>query len=154
MRAALLVCSSLLVACGRPAAPVVPLVPYAAPSEPVAVAADSDPETPAADLAPSRPANTAAVTGKMIADAYQNVSVFGPWDEVMADFTNRIGAPTYVGKPTRAGGDLRGWAVVEQDSCFLLTLYVDANGTMQSNYGSFQRGQPAFADCAEMTAKL
>lgn len=149
MRAALLI--SLLVACGKPAAPVVPFVPYMAPSQPVAPSADGE-EPPTVEPAPDRPAITAAVTGKMIEDAYQNVSVFGPWDEVMADFTNRIGAPTYAGKS--GGGDLRAWAVVEHDTCYLLTLYVDANGTMQSNYGAFHRGQPPFAECIAATAKL
>jgi hypothetical protein len=151
MRAALLIC--LVVACGRPAAPVVPFVPYTAPSEPVASSADNEPEPLALDPALTQPSIKAVITGKVLADAYQNVSVFGPWDEVMADFTNRIGAPTHVGRPTRGGGDLRAWAVVEHDTCYLLTLYIDASGTMQSNYGAFQRGQPSFAECVAATTK-
>lgn len=76
----------------------------------------------------------------------------GSWSEVLAAFTDRLGPPTRVGGTSRIGdsngGPLHEWAVIEGDTCAVLTLQTDAQGATRANHGSFERGKLLFDDCA------
>lgn len=149
-----LACVIVLVACGPTAPPVapMPLVP-AEPTAPTEGTEGTEPASNDPEGLATRPAITAVVTGQMLADAYQQVSVLDAFDEVLANFTNRVGAPTSVGKSPIGGPHAQVWAIVERDTCYLLTLEANALGNTEAHYGSFQRGQFLFDQCAAATAQ-